>query len=285
LIGPFEDLAVNPSWPGIVWTGAAILTILTSFGWFRKPAWRVVHLVALSVCALAAIYFLITPTAYHSAHGLLFTTPWAVLGVTRAREVWGEGKRRGKIVLVTALLGLSAYIIAMVGFRASSPHAGLEWGARLALVYYPLLALVAAWDMGKKSGIEKTIIVALLILGIGFQVRGLLTIREDKVINNAINQAMLQAPEYYTISNLWWLSLNAAPIYPAKAIQSAASSQEIADWIESADEKGIRNFVLLVHDPGILEQVRDQMNGMCITIQDRLLMDGFIRYRLGLGCP
>ena len=285
LIGPFEDLAINPGWPGVLWTCASILAILTSLRWFRKPIWRVVHLAALSLSAVIALYFLITPDAYHSAHGLLFTTPWALLGVTRAREMWDTAGRRGKIIVVTALLGLTGYIVAMVGFRASSPHGGLEWGARLALVYYPLLALIAAWDINKKHGIEKAIILAMIFLGIGFQVRGLLTIRQDKLVNNSINQEILQAPEYYTISNMWWLALNTAPIYPAKAVQLATSPQEIASWVELADQQGIKHFALLVQDPAILDQVAAQLPGLCLSIQGQDSFEGYIHYQLAVGCP
>lgn len=285
LIGPYEDLAINPGWSGVLWASAAILAILTSFGWFRKPPWRVVHLGALSLTALTALYFLITPDAYRSAHGLLFTTPWALLGVTRAHEVWYVAKRGGKIIIVTAFLGLTGYIVAMLGFRASSPQGGLEWGARLALVFYPLLALIAAWDMGKKHRAERVIIMVLLFLGIGFQVRGLLSIRQDKQANNAINQAILQAPEYYTISNIWWLSLNAAPIYPAKALHAVATPQEIANWIELAAEKGIEHFNLIVQDPVLLDQVATQVPNLCMTVQGQDAFRGLIRYHLELGCP
>ncbi len=285
LIGPAEDMAIQSGWPGVVWSIAAILAIITSLSWFQKQPWRNLHLTALTVSGVAALYFLIMPTEYRSAHGLIFTTPWALLGVTRAREVWSDSGQRGKVIVLTTILGLLGYIIGMVGFRASSPHGGLEWGTRLALVFYPLLAIIAAWGISKKSPAEKTIIIGLLILGIGFQVRGLLSIRQDKLMNDSINQVILDSPEYYTISNLWWLSLNSSPIYPAKAIQLAASPQEISTWIQLARRKGVKSFALLTEDAGMINQVIIQSSNLNLKMISTTNIGDLIHYRLAIDPP
>lgn len=262
LIGPFEDEAIDSGWLGGLWAIAAVVTVAHSFGPTGSSTVRNLRLIGLGVNAIVGAIFLFNSRSYRSAHGLLFSTPWALLGICRAREVWQRGGWKARVVVLSTILGLTGYIIGLVGLRASSPHGGLEWGARFALTFYPLLALIAAWDIGSKrhDARELAIIGALVFLGLGFQARGIWTIHHDKQVNAALNQIIVETPEQHIVFDQWWMLLNAAPIYPQKAIFVAATPERLSEWIDLAASCHIRRFCLVTLDnalPGKVTQVLD----------------------------
>jgi hypothetical protein len=122
LIGPAEDQAIDAGWLGWVWAIAAIVAIISSFAPVRSKLVNRVRLVSLAVTAVVAATFLFNETSYRSAHGLWFSSPWAVLGICRAREVWQQGDSRVRIVILTTLMGLLGYTVAIIGFRATTPQ-------------------------------------------------------------------------------------------------------------------------------------------------------------------
>ncbi len=259
LIGPDTDEAIAPGWPGMAWTALAVVSIALSgltIAWRKLRPWLWLSLLASLV---PAAYFLFTPTPYRAAHGLLFTTPWALLGLCRIPDLWRQDNPRLRTISLAVLFGLGGYTLAMLVFRASSPHGGLEWGARFALLFYPLLAILAGWGWLTTKH-ARFVLGLFIILGIAFQIRGLATIRQDKQINNALNQALVAAPEVLVLSDLWWLPLNAAPIYPQKAFFLATSPETMAGWAEQAGDQGLQNFLLISLDPRLPGQVDQALN-------------------------
>jgi transposase len=98
LVGPFRDEAIDPGWRGWVWSVAAIIALATSFGRRKARVFGYIELAGLAASAIIAAAFLFDSTAYRSAHGLLFTSPWALLGLCRAREVWDSGGHRVSLI-------------------------------------------------------------------------------------------------------------------------------------------------------------------------------------------
>ena len=273
LIGPFTGGSLKTDWLGVLWAIAAVVAVVHSFG-ADTPAKRTVRLGGLALTAIVGATFLFTGTAYHAAHGLLFTTPWALLGLSRAAEVWRSGDWRARVVVLTGVLGLVGYTIAIVGFRGSSPHGGLEWGARFAMSFYPLLALVAAWDLGPKRNDAMTLAVvgALLFLGLGFQVRGLWTIRRDRQVNAALNQMLLELPEEHIVSDLGWLPLNAAPIYDQKQIFVTDTAEELKEWMDQATDQQVQQFVFVTLDEDLLNRAGQIADDRRLETMNRYLL-------------
>lgn len=270
LIGPLASRSLDTDWLGVLWAIAAVVAVAHSFG-ADTPAKRAVRLGGLALTAIVGAFFLFTDVPYHAAHGLLFTTPWAILGLSRAAEVWRAGDWRARVVVLTSALGLVGYTVAIVGFRGSSPHGGLEWGARFAMSFYPLLALVAGWDLGARRDDAITLVVvgALLFLGLGFQVRGLWTIQRDRQINATLNQMVRELPEQHIVSDLGWFPLNAAPIYDQKQIFVTDTAQELSEWIEQAMGQHVKQFVLVTLDGALLADADRMAAAHCLEIVNR----------------
>jgi hypothetical protein len=259
LIGPAQDEAINAGFLGELWAVAAIVVLAYSIGHQKSRIVQGLRLIALAITALIAAYFLFTSTDYRSAHGLLFSTPWAILGLCRAEEVWRRGDWRARIVVLTTILGLVGYVVGLVGIRGASPQGGLEWGMRFAITFYPLLALIAAWDWGTKLVDVKTMLVVatLFCLGIGFQARGLSVIRSDKQVHVALNEAIVQVPEQVIVSDLWWMPLTVAPVYQQKAIFIAPSPEKVKDWVELAATKQVTSFAIITLDKDLPNKVAE----------------------------
>lgn len=257
--GPPLGEAPTPGWLGRLWVFTAIVAI--ALGWERRPhlLLRAAQTFCLSLNVVVAAAFLFTPLAYRSGHGLLFTAPWVVVGLSRLPELWHRGPRHLKVLVLTTVLGLGGYTVGILGFRAGAPHGGLEWGARFAMVFYPLLALLTFWHWSfKQAGYVRGLcVVALCLLGVGFQLRGFLTIRHDKALNHQLNQALSLAPNAYVLSDLSWLPLNtiAAPAPPAVFV--AASVERLTQWLALARAAQVTQFTLVTlnpHLPDVLEQ-------------------------------
>jgi hypothetical protein len=168
----------------------------------------------------------------------------------------------------------------MIGIRGSSPHGGLEWGARFFLSFYPLIALIAAWNWRGKERIELGIIIVLICLGVGFQARGIYTIRKDKQINAALNQIVMTTPEEHILSDLWWFLLNSAPVATQKALYAAEPAQEIGEWINTASNQGIQKFDLVTLNSGLLTEIKVHLPQKSISVIDLIRIENLLVYRL-----
>ena len=282
LVGPGLDEALDTGWLGGLWAIAAILAIAHSFVEPQTSTTRILKWMSLSLCVLVSGWFLFTITPYRSAHGLLFTTPWAVLGITRIRQLWKRGDWQPRMIMLTALLGLFAYSLVLLVLRGSSPHGGLEWGARFALVFYPLLAIIAGWDMRSLHIIDITIILALFVIGLGFQFRGMETIRSDRQINSSINQTILETPEDHIVTDLWWFLLNTAPVQPSKAIYTVQDFDELNEWIIVANENQVSNFALVSLDRSLPWHTRYLHPEYGLQVSDIIRIGDIWVFRLAL---
>jgi len=282
LVGPPTDEGIHPGLIGVAMTGAALVVLVVSLWPRQTTATRKIVYGGLALGSLAAAYFLLTPVPYRAAHGLLFSTPWALLGIAYARQAWIEGGPRIKTVLLTAVFGLLAYTFALIGVRGSSPHGGLEWGARFALSFFPLLAILVVWGWKQETGVGRLIASILICLGFAFQVRGLLTIRQDKQINAALNLAIQSTPEANLITDIWWLLPNAAPFYPAKAIFGTGSPAEAAEWAERAVAQGVHTFDLATLDYAMPVAIKAHLPGYELRIRELIVIRDLLIFRLSL---
>ncbi|MFC1878433.1 hypothetical protein ACFLZW_00830 [Chloroflexota bacterium] len=150
------------------------------------------------------------------------------------------------------------------------------------MTFYPLLAILAAWGWSNRETIDRVIIGALILTGFGFQMRGLITIRQDKQIHDQLNQAIQATPEQHLITDLWWLLLVAAPDHPDKALYAAAGPAEMADWVDQAAGQGVVDFNLVTLDHNTPIQLAAEIRHQSLAIREVLQVDNLLIYRLVL---
>jgi hypothetical protein len=284
LIGAPEDGAIASGGWGWVWAISAIAAIGASLASTPRLAHNMM-LLGLGLTAVAGAAFLFTSTPYRSAHGLLFTTPWVALSLCRAQELWQRGDWRLQIIVLSTLLGLTSYLLALIVIRAPlwGPHGALEWGMRYVITFYPLLAIMAAWSFQEKwRGTSNLVIIgALVFLGIGFQIRGLLTIHHDKQVNATLNQTLAEAPSLYIVSDLWWLPLNAAPLYKQKII-FFATPEKLAHWIDLAAAGQVQDFLLVTLNPSLLREARQNSHPHQLILLERYKVENLLISRVAI---
>ena len=283
LIGPASDQAPELGWRGVLWAGTAVLAILLTF--LPTDAILVYRLRwgALALTAVIAASFLFSPTNYHAAHGLLFTTPWLLLAIFRSRELWRINQPQLRVIILTTLLGLLGYALAVVVVRYGPPHGGLEWGTRFAIVFYPFLAIMVGWDFKlNRLSTSALVIAALLIyLGVGFQLRGLSVIYQDKRINHELNQAIAADPNAAILTDIWWLPLNAAPIYNQKNIY-LVDEVTLPQWTELAQANELAHFTLITFNGDLPQQITRETPDITLTTQNARQFGHFLFFALTL---
>jgi hypothetical protein len=283
LIGPYADEGVHTGRLGVVWSISAITAVFCSF-FGSKRLFRTVMNISLGICIAIGFYFLFLENPYRSAHGLIFSTTWVVLAFTQVKKIWLNGNGKIRILVSTAGIGIISYSIAMIVFRGSSPHGGLEWGARFAFTFFPVLAIMAAWkNPGKRFSLSRLLVILFIVLGVGFQIRGLNTIKADKDFTSVLNQVILASPEQHILSDIWWLSLNAAPILDQKAIYVANSPEKLADWVGLAVQNDVWEFSLVTFSENLPTEISDNSESYGLYIESVKKIGALIIYRIIVG--
>jgi len=285
LVGPYADESIHTGIWGTIWSISASAAVFFNF-LGRKRMFGVLKNISLGFCIGIGFYFLFTKTPYRSAHGLIFSTTWVVLAFTKAKTLWSLGSTKVRILVLTAIIGILGYSIAMIVLRGSSPHGGLEWGARFAFTFFPILAIMAAWKYPEKNfSLEHLFLILFVILGVGFQIRGLCTIRADKDFTATLNQTILASSEQHILSDIWWLSMNAAPILDQKPIYVANSPEKLAQWIDAAVENGVWEFTLVTFSANLPAEISDSSStyGLYVDHIQKIGLIIFYTIVIGLG--
>lgn len=275
LVGPVTLESVNHGLLGWVWSLAAVIIIFLAFVFPGSSFTNRIKWIVLGITAIIASTFLFSPEPYRAAHGLLFTTPWVLLGLCRGRELWSQARRPVRVLILTTFLGLMIYTINIIGLRFGPPHGGLEWGARFAMIFYPMLALLTVWAFGpKRTLLTIPIVFTLVVVGLGFQVRGLITIHQDKQVNKQLNKVVLESPSQQIVSDIWWLRLNAAPIHGEKEIYLVDDFNSVANWIELATAHSIGDFTFVTFNETAVMQINQELKDYEVVIlkEDRFIV-------------
>ncbi|MEZ4866400.1 MAG: hypothetical protein R3C14_34095 [Caldilineaceae bacterium] len=286
LLGPPTGLALDTGLLGAIWSGCALGALILGWTGEAEGRLRPLYLLALGCLTVISGLFLFVNLPYRTGHGLFFTAPWAVVGLCRVRRLWRDGDERARLIVLCTLIGLGAYAVAILGFRASSPQGGLEWGARFALTFYPLLTLMALWPLAREveDSRETALVGLLLLLGIGFQIRGLGTIYVDKMLSRERNAALLAAPTAQIVSDLWWLPYDSAMIYPARAFYSVDTPTDVVTWAVRAQRQQVEHFTFVTtRNPLPPDLVAARPNGPVLEVEEYKYVAGVFLYTIRIA--
>ncbi len=213
-------------------------------GWLLRRGWDVpVYVSALALIALSG-FVLLSPEDYSSIHGLILIAPYLAFAgwglhpsADRVTRWWGA----------LAMLGLGLYMLA-TAIAGWSAQGGLQWGPRYALPLMPVLLIAAArgghalWiDAAVPIGVKRIVIgcvIALVLIGFGFQVRGLRAMWIDKqTFVTWENQLTALSADTLIVTDYPWLALTLPGVYEARPMMMTASP---ADVFERSAQFGFR---------------------------------------------
>jgi len=209
----------------------------------------VVYLAAVALIALCGIV-LFTPTMYISVHGLVLIAPYVVFAG------WGLRPSSDQDTLSWGCLsafGLAAFLLATI-ISGWEGQGGLQWGPRYALPLFPLLIVAAVRGvrhMVADESIEKATrhaltgcLIILVLLGVGFQARGLLAMFISRHVYAAWEEELEALPNDVIIAtDLSWLALTVPDVYETRVMYLMSSEhtpQE--DWLRVAQDAGFKHI-------------------------------------------
>ena len=119
-----------------------------------------------------------------------------------------------------------------------------------------------------------------MLLGFGFQTRGLWTMRYNKQINAALDRAIVETPERHILTDLWWMPLNAAPVYYEKEIFVTDTPNELKSWVELAAIYQVEHFFLVTLDRALLDRTNQILGAYRLDTIDARAMQNVSVYRV-----
>jgi hypothetical protein len=198
----------NSALVGQPWSALTVLACLlavlamTLHGHWK---WLAVALSAITV-ALPAGVNAFSEMDIVATHGLVVSAPMllAAVALLRVRAHAGSG-----LLLTSAILFAAAQTYLLRG--------GLEWGPRMALLVYPIAAVLIATCPAPRGGLSRASAAFALVLLVGLSVateaRGLGQLRSKLAYLSAWSEALIGLPQSVVLTDIWWLPLVTAPAY------------------------------------------------------------------------
>jgi hypothetical protein len=210
---------VSPLWSWL--TAAAVLLALVALVLPGRCKWFAL-LASASAIAGPSSANMFAGDEVRSVHGLVLAAPLVLAGIALAR------KREGGLLLYTVALAFAAAQMVILG---SGPSSALEWGPRLALVLYPIAAIVLATAHlpGRKEAAAGCAALGLLVaLSLGTQIRGVRELRAEMTYLSAWTEHLERLPRSLVVTDLWWLPLAVTPAYERQQLV-------VVDTLEAAE--------------------------------------------------
>jgi len=248
LIGSVGHQGVDLS-PSLRWLFVVATLGCFASAWLLRRGWDVpVYVSALALIALSG-FVLLSPEDYSSIHGLILIAPFLAFAgwglhpsADRVTRLWGTlaAVGTGLYVLATAIAGWSA-------------QGGLQWGPRYALPLMPVLMIAAArgghalWiDAAVPIGLKRVVLgcmMALVVIGFGFQVRGLRAMWIDKQAYVAWEDQLNALPDEALIATEYsWLALTLPGVYESRPMLKAQSGRLPAAVLERSAPAGLKQI-------------------------------------------
>ncbi|MBI5564528.1 MAG: hypothetical protein HY870_06515 [Chloroflexi bacterium] len=267
LIGSVGHQGVDLS-PSLRWLFVVAAIGCFASGWLLRRGWDVpVYVSALALLALSG-FVLLSPEDYSSIHGLVLSAPYLAFAgwglhptADRVTRLWGT----------LAVLGIGLYVFA-TAIGGWSAQGGLQWGPRYALPLIAVLAIAAArgahalWnDAAVPIDAQRAAmgcLIALVLIGFGFQLRGLRAMAIDRQTYVTWEAQLTALPDDALIATEYpWLALTLPGVYESRLMLKAQSGALPAGVLERSTQAGYKQ----VCQPQIMA---DTLQLRCAPIND-----------------
>ncbi|MDM8532616.1 hypothetical protein QUF63_15715 [Anaerolineales bacterium HSG25] len=202
---------------------------------------------------------LILPDEYRTIHGLFLPAPALILALTMIPYTQQVNRFEATLLTYTSFIYLIFGTLAVL-LRQAGIIANLEWGPRYMLLLYPLLITCMLVGINHTLKINQTLKVSktfrvldyllvgvtclLLLIGAGYQLRGLRTVQEVKAdllpyvtLINQIDQPI--------VTDLPWLPSVLSVTYAEREIYVLESQSDLHAWLEHAQTANRDSFAYI----------------------------------------
>lgn len=243
------------------WVGSIAIVLCLVSAFIAAPRLEAFILIpSLLILLIPSLEALATRENYRSLHGIFLIAPYGIIFPYALRYAWQNNRHQ---LLPLALLALCYIAISVPVILITKVNhlgvlaAGLEWGSRYALPFYPIQAILAliALKIYLKSNrplllkqVVTGIIALMMMMGIQFQLRGIWMLYNDKqdiMKWQNILQAQRQEP---IVTDLWWFPASVAPYFTAHEMY-VLHSENANDWLALAQVHKIENFIYVSQTP------------------------------------
>ena len=185
------------------------------------------------------------------------------------------------------------YAIAAVYVWHGILDVGIEWGQRYLLTLYPIAAVLCVvalrnyWESARPAWLKKGFITAailMIVIGFGFQVRGLGMLYNSRTKMAGWDEALRQ--EGPVVTNIYWLPSALAVFFTERQLYYVDRQKTIgkhkrsyfADWVDEARAHGIKAFTFVSLEPLTPWDLRDAP--VSLTGTEPKDLDGIVLTRL-----
>jgi hypothetical protein len=244
------------------WIGMIAIVLCFIAAWIRN--WKVeiaLLLPGLLALLVIAVVVLLDTKSYRSLHGVFLLAPYLGLSFYVIPYAWRQKQLRLIFLsLVAALYGILG-VLAILLIRASPIRGilvGLEWGPRYLLPFYPLGAMMTlvAIQIYQSSNRPKfirrlvqVIVVGMMVIGIQFQVRGVLMLWESKNALMRLQTSLSEMVPAPIVTDIWWLPASLAVYYTEHEIYSITQLEDVSDWLQQMEYSSGFEFVVVSTEP------------------------------------
>lgn len=247
------------------------LSIVPPF--IKKMRWLV--LPGYLAVAWTSFQLLIEPAGYRAVHGFLLIAPVVLLSVWLFVNIKPLSDSFFSLLLLGGLAAMgAAYIL-----KSWEAAGGLQWGPRYLLAFYPLLIIAAGVGINKIwtdfSNPLRFCLTAcslgLLILGAGYQYRGVDSVRQTALYADATEKATMQISGKPML-----LGCDADTLMPELYWQKPVFSilrSDLEKWNDHLESAGISSYYQVDFDLCFLNQMDEikayrEENPSGIIVQD-----------------
>lgn len=240
-LGAFD---IGPGMLALATACAAVVLLYPLLG-----HWRWTSHAAGAVLVFICGWVLLQLEGYGSVHGFVLIAPHVILAVWLYRSRTERSEWRltpfPRILLVSCVVYVLAYVA-----RTWIPAGGAQWGPRYQLAFYPLLTAAAVVGLAvewQSSGrwlrrAALGLFVCAVLVGLGFQVRGVLSARQTRNYYQVTEQALQQLPSRTLVTGCPWLTMVMPRLYWSNIVFWVKDETAFGGWVSLARRAGVHSM-------------------------------------------